>query len=1075
MNLDLRTELGRYGAGKDAIKFLDSKDDTSLLRYVDLFPESATRKGSPVSSMPSGVVEYDDRPLVYVYLANALAVGPDEDPASSVPELVRALACRGEGHYLAIVYPGELKVYPIGLMEDKPVFASIRADNASAPFLISDLAAGEAPQSLKQQLANTKSLHELLFDLITSVAQELRDGGALLIARERDEVLPLVGRAIFARFLIDRGIINARTFPKLYSAGSKPERAFETPELAALTCAWLDDKFNGELLPLLFDIPKPKYADYLAFFSRRKIIKGRVLHHLTNVMYRAPNGRLALALSWDGVDFAHVPIGLLSEVYEDYAHQFYKDDALRESVRYTPKHIAEFTIAQAFEGLPEKGRDEARVLDPAAGAGIFLVLALQRLVAEKWKATGERPSTQDIRGILNSQIRGYDINHSALTLAALSLYLTALELDPDPFPPEKLRFDRLMGSVLRNMRGPGEAYPYDQIVLGSLGELGNLPPGEQPFHIVTGNPPWTSFKDWGDKKHNFNDYVRDMVRRVIKTRRGDNPEQLAIAENYVHNDQLPDTAFMWRAIEWARDDGVIAFIVAGRLLFKRGEAGARVRNSLFRCMRARGVLNGALLMPLWPQINQPFCIVFAQNSVPKLTDRFTFITPALDSGPAGQVRMRIDSEARQPIELQTLFERPHLLKVLTRGGRLDVDIVERIQELAQPKEDEDLADIQQLSLVSPAPAMQSIAAYWRDWNNGKKRFGQGYIPLGEKTNKQTAETRKRITELLRREALMLTSDDLFGADGELRIGLRVNPRQLEHFRTMKLYRLAEPDIFNPPLVLINEGFGESPQDIRARLYMGKVPLVFRRNFYGFSCAGHPKAQQLAKYLFCIINSDLFGYYTLQASAKFGLERRTLLVQDIEEFPILHALTERQFNAVERAADELDPNVPATWRTMNHCINKLYSLTSADEQVMKDTLATMMPYKTALAKARTPAALCEMEAFRARVETMLQPFFDIDGEKVQVTRHKLPVEGWVAFDITTSGTPTGTASDDAVSRIAARLADDEGASRLFQVIGERHVRLAVRNQYRYLTLSRARLCALDVLREHGNAFPIRGNA
>lgn len=1075
MTLDLRSELGRYGAGRDAVKLLDSGDDKTLLRYVDLFPESATRKGVRASSMPSGVVECDDRPVMYLYRADALAVGPGDDSISDVPELVRALACRGEGHYLAIVYPGELRVYPIGLMEGKPVPVCIRADSAGAPFLISDLAAGESPQSLKQQLANAKSLHDLLFDLITSVAQELRDSDTLSIARERDEVLPLVGRAIFGRFLIDRGIINARTFPELYSAGSKPECAFETPELAARTCAWLDDKFNGELLPLLFDIPKPEYADYLAFFSRRKIAKGRILHYLTNVMYRAPNGRLALALSWGGVDFAHVPIGLLSEVYEDYAHQFYKDDALRESVRYTPKHIAEFTVAQAFEGLPENGRDEARVLDPAAGAGIFLVLALQRLVAEKWKATGERPNTQAIRDILNNQIRGYDINHSALTLAALSLYLTALELDPDPFPPEKLRFDRLMGSVLRNMRGPGEAYPYDGIVLGSLGALGDLPPDELPFHIVTGNPPWTSFKAWGDEKYNFNDYVRDMVRRVIKARRGDNPEQLAIAENYVHNDLLPDTAFMWRAIEWARDDGVIAFIVAGRLLFKRGEAGARVRDSLFRCMRVRGVLNGALLMPLWPQINQPFCIVFARNSVPTLTDRFTFLTPALDSGPAGQVRMRIDAEARQAIELQTLFDRPHLLKVLTRGGRLDVDIVERIQELARPTEEEDQEDAQQLSLVSPAPSIQSIAAYWHDWNSGKKRFGQGYIPVGEKTNKQSAKTRQRMSELLRRDPLTLASENLKHDDGTVRIGLRVNPRQLERFTALKLYRLADPEIFNPPLVLVNQGFGKSPQSIRARLYLGKAPLVYRFNFYGFSCAGHPKARQLAKYLFCIINSDLFGYYTLQASAKFGVERRTLYVEDIEEFPILHALTDGQYANIEKVADALNVDDPASWRAMNHCINGLYGLTTSDEQVMRDTLATMMPYKTEQTKARTPAERRELTAFRTRVETILQPFFDMDGEKVRVTRHELPVEGWVAFDITTTDKANGTISDDAVTRIAAQLADNEGASRLFQAVGERHIRVAIRNQYRYLTLSRARLCALDVLREYGNVFPIRGNA
>lgn len=1075
MTLDLRRELSRYGAGPDAIKLLDSNTDTSLLRYVDLFPESATRKGAPVSSMPSGVVEHDERPLMYLYRADILAVGPDEDSASRVSELIRALACRGEGHYLAIVYPGELKVYPIGLMENDPAAAHILATSATAPLLVPNLASGESPQSLKQQLANAKSLHELLFELITSVAEELRDSGALSITRERDEVLPLVGRAIFARFLIDRGIINSRTFPGLYTGSNRPEHAFNTPELAARTCAWLDDKFNGELLPLLFDIHKPKYADYLAFFSCKKTAKERVLHHLTNVMYRAPGGRLALALSWEGVDFAHVPIGLLSEVYEEYAHQFYKDDALRESVRYTPRHIAEFTVAQAFEGLPKKGRDKARVLDPAAGAGIFLVLALQRLVAEKWEATGERPNTQGIRDILNSQIRGYDINHSALTLAALSLYLTALELDPDPFPPEKLRFDRLMGSVLRNMRGPGETYPYDGIVLGSLGELGDLPPGEQPFHIVTGNPPWTSFKGWGDEKYNFNDHVRDMVRRIIKARRSDNTEQAAIAESYIHNDLLPDTAFMWRAIEWARDDGVIAFIVAGRLLFKRGEAGARVRDSLFRCMHIRGILNGALLMPLWPQINQPFCIVFARNALPNPTDRFTFITPALDAGPAGQVRMRIDSEARQPIELKALFDRPHLLKVLTRGGRLDVDIVERIQELAQSKDETCQEDTQQLSLVSQAKKMQSIATYWRDWNNGKKRFGQGYIPVGEKTNKQSAKTRQRMSELLRHDPLTLASDDLKYDDGTMRIGLRINPRQLERFAALKLYRLADPEIFSPPLVLVNQGFGKSPQNIRARLYLGKVPLVYRFNFYGFSCAGHPKSRQLAKYLFCIINSDLFGYYTLQASAKFGVERRTLYVEDIEEFPILHALTDRQYIEIEKVADALDVDDPATWRAMNRCINRLYGLTSADEQVIKDTLATMMPYKTELTKARAPAERRELEAFRNKVEQILQPFFDMDGEKVHVARHELPVEGWVAFDITTSDKPVGAVNDDAVTQIAAKLADDEGASRLFQVVGERHIRVAIRNQYRYLTLSRARLCALDALREHGIVFPIRGNA
>ncbi len=262
MTLDLQAELHRYGAARDAVKLLGAKGDANLLRYVDLFPESAARKGAADLPNPSGVVEHDDRPLMYLYRANALAAAPG-DSANVVAELIRRLACRGEGHYLAVVHPGELVVYPIALMDAAPRPERFRADSDRAPLLISDLASGDAPMSLKQQVANARSLHALLFELITTVAEALRDSKALSIKRARDEVLPLVGRAIFARFLIDRGIINPRTFPALYSAGTRPEDAFSTAELAARTCAWLDDKFNGELLPLLFDRERPTYKDYL--------------------------------------------------------------------------------------------------------------------------------------------------------------------------------------------------------------------------------------------------------------------------------------------------------------------------------------------------------------------------------------------------------------------------------------------------------------------------------------------------------------------------------------------------------------------------------------------------------------------------------------------------------------------------------------------------------------------------------------------------------------------------------------------------------------------------------------------
>src|SRR5256885_6524634 len=84
----------------------------------------------------------------------------------------------------------------------------------------------------------------------------------------------------------------------------------------------------------------------------------------------------------------------------------------------------------------------AKVLDGACGAGIFLVLAYRRLVRERWLHDEERPKTSVIQEILYSQIRGFDISESALRLAALGLYITAIELNASPRPPQALKFPR---------------------------------------------------------------------------------------------------------------------------------------------------------------------------------------------------------------------------------------------------------------------------------------------------------------------------------------------------------------------------------------------------------------------------------------------------------------------------------------------------------------------------------------------------------------------------------------------------------------------------------------------------------
>lgn len=69
-------------------------------------------------------------------------------------------------------------------------------------------------------------------------------------------------------------------------------------------------------------------------------------------------------LNWGDLDFDHVPVGLLSETYEELMYRFDADGRRDTSVYYTPSHIAEYMVAEALSGHSMGSR--ARVLDPAS-------------------------------------------------------------------------------------------------------------------------------------------------------------------------------------------------------------------------------------------------------------------------------------------------------------------------------------------------------------------------------------------------------------------------------------------------------------------------------------------------------------------------------------------------------------------------------------------------------------------------------------------------------------------------------------------------------------------------------------
>lgn len=78
-----------------------------------------------------------------------------------------------------------------------------------------------------------------------------------------------------------------------------------------------------------------------------------------------------------------------------------------------------------------------------------------------------------------------DISEAAVRVAAFSLYLAALELDPDPQPPEALKFEKLIGRSLL----VGDARDIETTPDGAPLRSADSKP--RPFDVIVGNPPWT--------------------------------------------------------------------------------------------------------------------------------------------------------------------------------------------------------------------------------------------------------------------------------------------------------------------------------------------------------------------------------------------------------------------------------------------------------------------------------------------------------------------------------------------------------------------------------------------------------
>ncbi len=363
----------------------------------------------------------------------------------------------------------------------------------------------------------------------------------------------LIGRTLFLCYLRDRRIAGPEAHEafaenRLVTWLSDKDRAYDLFD-------WLRRTFNGDLFPMTT--------------GERKAVTGRQIS-LVAETFAGVDPEKGQGSLWP-YRFDVLPVELISSIYEQFVHASEGREARRTGVHYTPVSVVNLTLDKVLADADPS----SRVLDLTCGSGVFLVEALRRLVARN---AGEMPQTRElVRRILHSQVFGVDRSDGAIRVAAFSLYLAALELDPDPRPPEALRFEPLIGSSL--------------FVADALGELPE-PIRSGSFDVMVGNPPWTyaggqNVPDW-------------LTNRPLPPR-------------------TSDFAFVWRAIGLGQERARIGFVMRATPFFSRAKSSRRACAALLEAMAPASIIDlSALRDDLFPTADYP--AVIASGRLPQQPD-----------------------------------------------------------------------------------------------------------------------------------------------------------------------------------------------------------------------------------------------------------------------------------------------------------------------------------------------------------------------------------------------------------------------------------------------------------------------
>jgi hypothetical protein len=545
------------------------------------------------------------RPVVYLAIA--------EDDAE-LRRIRKEVWTQGVVPFLVVVLPSRLAI--CSGFEPPSVKAKLFDDYGATPGPLQQLAAVKLRSSLAWQhfdVSLKSSVDNRLVKAVDALNCTARELDPRLKER-RSLVNAAIGRFLYLYVLIDRDILNedwlatsideaspgAAVFARAVCCDVQQEDWTAQDALHALDR--VDTRINGTVFPISKE--------------DRALLTDPICHLIHRVLRAGASVQSAQGqqLSFLDVSYRVLRTETISAIYERFVSLEEHANKADDGVFYTPPHLADHVLDRLEDAEPLT--EASRVIDPAAGSGVFLVGAYRRILERSTPEHGWSTATAaKARQILTDCIFGIEKHAQAANVCRFSLYLTLLDY-----------VGRAPINELVSAAGESKFLPkLDRNI--RCANAFTLMEEERRFTHVVGNPPWSRTSGQQDRAN-------------LKTERREDLDTIGFAEGLKKGHEPTRNRmanlFVWLALKHiAADDGVVAMILPTRSLV--GRDSGPFAHALARSATPVFVGNlSHLRRKLFDGPDAAATIVVLRNRPTETSDRVAVYRPLLTSLPLGK-------------------------------------------------------------------------------------------------------------------------------------------------------------------------------------------------------------------------------------------------------------------------------------------------------------------------------------------------------------------------------------------------------------------------------------------------------